>query len=50
MGEATSEIAAANPNTGYVAVEVHKPGIGALIIRAEQLGIRNLKKPDKFID
>lgn len=43
MGEATSEIAAANPNTGYVAVEVHKPGIGALIIRAEQLGIRNLR-------
>jgi tRNA (guanine-N7-)-methyltransferase len=43
MGEATSQIAAANPDTGYVAVEVHKPGIGALIIRAEQLGLRNLR-------
>jgi tRNA (guanine-N7-)-methyltransferase len=43
MGEATSQIAANNPETGYVAVEVHKPGIGALIIRAENLGIRNLK-------
>ena len=43
MGEATAQIAAANPEIGYVAVEVHKPGIGALIIRAENLGLRNLK-------
>jgi tRNA (guanine-N7-)-methyltransferase len=43
MGEATAQIAAANPDNGYVAVEVHKPGIGALIIRAEALGLRNLK-------
>ena len=43
MGEATAQIAATNPQVGYVAVEVHKPGIGALIIRAESLGLRNLK-------
>ena len=43
MGEATSQIAANNPDSAYVAVEVHKPGIGALIIRAENLGVRNLK-------
>ena len=43
MGEATSQIAAENPDTGYVAVEVHRPGIGALIIRAENLRVRNLK-------
>ena len=43
MGEATSQIAAENPDTGFVAVEVHRPGIGALIIRAENLGVRNLK-------
>ena len=43
MGEASAAIAAANPETGYVAVEVHRPGIGALIIRAENLGLRNLK-------
>ena len=43
MGEATSQIAANNPETAYVAVEVHKPGLGALIIRAESLGVRNLK-------
>jgi tRNA (guanine-N7-)-methyltransferase len=43
MGEATSQIAANNPDSAYVAIEVHKPGIGALIIRAESLGVRNLK-------
>ena len=43
MGEATSQIAAENLDTGFVAVEVHRPGIGALIIRAENLGVRNLK-------
>ena len=43
MGEATSQIAANHPDVGYVAIEVHRPGIGALIIRAENLGVRNLK-------
>jgi len=43
MGEATAQIAAARPHTGYIAVEVHKPGIGALIIHAERAGIRNLR-------
>jgi len=43
MGEATAKIAAANPEIGYVAIEVHRPGIGALIIRAEELSIRNLR-------
>ena len=43
MGEATSQIAASQPDVGFIAVEVHKPGIGALIIRAENSGIRNLK-------
>jgi len=43
MGEATAKIATANPDIGYVAIEVHRPGIGALIIRAEELSIRNLR-------
>ena len=43
MGEASEEIARANPENGYIAVEVHKPGIGALVLRAEKSGIRNLK-------
>ena len=30
MGEATAGIAQANPQTGYVAVEMHAPGLAAL--------------------
>jgi len=43
MGEATAKIAAANPEIGYVAIEVHRPGIGALIIRAEEISVKNLR-------
>jgi len=43
MGEASSQIAYENPDSAYVAVEVHKPGIGALLIRASSLGIKNLR-------
>jgi len=43
MGEASSQIAYENPESGYLAVEVHKPGIGALLIRATNLGIKNLR-------
>ena len=43
MGEASSQIAYENPGSGYLAVEVHKPGIGALLIRANNLGIKNLR-------
>jgi tRNA (guanine-N7-)-methyltransferase len=43
MGEATAQIAERFPESGFVAVEVHKPGIGALILRADQLQLTNLK-------
>ena len=43
MGEATAEIAETQPDVGFIAVEVHKAGIGALIKRAEGKGIRNLR-------
>ena len=43
MGEASSQIAYENPESGYLAVEVHKPGIGALLIRANNLGVKNLR-------
>ena len=33
MGEATTIIAQNNPNTGYLAVDVHPPGIGKLLAR-----------------
>ncbi len=40
MGETTARIAAENPQTDYVAIEVHGPGVGSLLRRVadERLG------------
>jgi tRNA (guanine-N7-)-methyltransferase len=43
MGEATAQIAAADPTTGYLAVEVHRPGIGKLLSRVEELELKNVR-------
>ena len=43
MGEATGQIALADPTTGYLAVEVHRPGIGKLLLRIEELELRNVR-------
>jgi tRNA (guanine-N7-)-methyltransferase len=43
MGEATAQIAAADPTTGYLAVEVHRPGIGKLLLRVEEGAIKNVR-------
>jgi tRNA (guanine-N7-)-methyltransferase len=38
MGETTSQLVAAAPALNYVAVEVYKPGLAQLLLRAEHLG------------
>jgi tRNA (guanine-N7-)-methyltransferase len=43
MGEATAEIARTFPEKGFLAIEVHRPGIGSLILRALALEIANVK-------
>jgi tRNA (guanine-N7-)-methyltransferase len=43
MGEATAQIAAADTTTGYLAVEVHRPGIGKLLLRVEELQLNNVR-------
>jgi len=43
MGETTAAIAAARPETDFLAVEVHAPGVGSLLRRIEALGLRNLR-------
>ena len=43
MGEATAEIVHNDPETAYLAVEVHMPGIGALMNMAEKNQSKNLK-------
>ncbi|HEX3786280.1 MAG TPA: tRNA (guanosine(46)-N7)-methyltransferase TrmB [Pseudonocardiaceae bacterium] len=43
MGETTSQLAAAAPELNYLAVEVYPPGLGQLMLRAEALGVTNLR-------
>jgi len=43
MGEATAIIAKNHPNNGYIAVDVHPPGIGKLLARIIENHLINLK-------
>ena len=43
MGEATAIIAKDHPNNGYIAVDVHPPGIGKLLARIVENDLRNLR-------
>jgi tRNA (guanine-N7-)-methyltransferase len=43
MGETTAEIARARPDTDFIAVEVHGPGVGSLLNRIEAEGLANLR-------
>jgi tRNA (guanine-N7-)-methyltransferase len=43
MGETTAAIAAAHPETDYLGVEVHSPGVGSLLNRIEALGLTNVR-------
>ncbi|MEQ1804467.1 MAG: tRNA (guanosine(46)-N7)-methyltransferase TrmB [Burkholderiaceae bacterium] len=43
MGDATASIAQALPDTDFVGVEVHPPGVGALLKRIGELALTNLR-------
>lgn len=43
MGEATAQIAQATPNTGYLAVEMHQPGLAALLMLIVEKELTNIK-------
>jgi tRNA (guanine-N7-)-methyltransferase len=43
MGQATAEIARQHPENNYLGVEVHTPGVGALLKRIGELGLENLR-------
>jgi tRNA (guanine-N7-)-methyltransferase len=47
MGEATMEIAKAFPQTGFLAVDVHQPGIGKLLSVIEENQISNIRVMDE---
>ena len=42
MGDATAEIAKAHPENGYIAIEVHPPGIGKLLSLIEEHELTNV--------
>jgi tRNA (guanine-N7-)-methyltransferase len=43
MGETTAEIAATHPHVDFLGVEVHWPGVGALLRRVESAGLANIR-------
>jgi tRNA (guanine-N7-)-methyltransferase len=43
MGDATAQVAAAMPDTDFIGIEVHAPGVGALLKRIGELGLSNLR-------
>ncbi len=43
MGDATAQIARGRPDTDFLGVEVHTPGVGALLKRIGELQIGNLR-------
>jgi tRNA (guanine-N7-)-methyltransferase len=43
MGDATAQVAAASPGTDFIGIEVHQPGVGALLKHIGALGLNNLR-------
>lgn len=43
MGETTVAIAAANPGTDYLGIEVHTPGVGSLLKQIDEQGLTNVR-------
>jgi tRNA (guanine-N7-)-methyltransferase len=43
MGGATAAIAAARPDTNFIGVEVHEPGVGALLKLIDERSLQNLR-------
>ena len=42
-GESLVALAAAHPEEDFLGIEVHRPGVGHLMLRAEALGLANLR-------
>ena len=43
MGQATAAIAAAQPDIDFIGIEVHEPGVGALLKRISEARLNNLR-------
>ncbi len=42
-GSSLAEMAASNPQQDYIGVEVHRPGVGNLLMQIEKRGLENLR-------
>lgn len=42
-GESLVSLAAEHPERDFLGIEVHRPGVGHLLLRIEELGLRNLR-------
>lgn len=42
-GESLVELAAANPDRNFLGIDVHEPGIGHCLLKADEAGIENLR-------
>ncbi len=42
-GSSLAEMAQANPDLNYLGIEVHRPGVGSLIMQLEQKGLTNVR-------
>lgn len=42
-GSSLAEMAASNPEKDYIGIEVHRPGVGNLLLQIEKLGMTNLR-------
>ena len=43
MGETTARIATQNPQTNYLGIEVHAPGVGSLLKQVGEAGLENVR-------
>ena len=43
VGEVIGSLAEKHPHIDYIGIEVHRPGVGRLLLRAEQINARNLR-------
>ncbi|OIQ75557.1 tRNA (guanine-N(7)-)-methyltransferase [mine drainage metagenome] len=46
MGETTAAMAEANPDVGILAIEVHRPGIGSLLVKIAERQLSNVRIVD----
>ena len=42
-GESLAQMAEANPQNNYLGIEVHRPGVGHLLMQIEERGLTNLR-------